>query len=185
MNKSKSTELKQMPKWLAPLAVAVLAIAACDFEGPQSIQLYASPRGSIDPLISASQGNKAVPVHSLYAPDDAIANQFTTLLTQRIPSARLKIAASDFTEDRQSLHILLLHDTPMGYTAVSACQGKQYSPSDETNRMTLRIAICQSNARLVEVSGSISRASESLEKDFDALLRTMMPQVLVKSELGR
>ena len=171
-----------------PLVLGALLLTACEAEGPRSNQLYASPRGTIDLMVFASQKASGVPVHAVAAPNgigvDSAAH-FATLINQRNVGITPNAAAEEIPSNGSDPRILLMHDTPDGYTAISACQGKGYSPSPAPDRLNMRVAICYSDARLVEVSGSVKRDPATLAEDYDDLLRSIVPQVLIAQDRGR
>lgn len=169
-------------------ALSALLLAACEAEGPQSSQIYASPRGTIDLMVNASRENGTVPIKVIAAPQflrTDIADVFSRLIRERNRNISPAPGASKIESDGQDPRILLMHATPDGYTAISACQGKPYIPVDNNVEITLRVAICYSDARLVEVLAGLKIRKDSVSQDYDALLRQIVPQILIPQDRSR
>lgn len=171
------------------LAVALLTssaiLAGCDESGPRTQMIYSSPHGSYNTLLDEALAGRAVLVHADFAPyedADVLANRYADILQGTEKTLRFQGAGSGVPGGADGVRVLLLHDTPDGYSAISACQGKPYDPAPKDKRLELLAIVCDDDRRLVEVRGYLPRHDGNMRAEYDELLRQTRADVLVEED---
>lgn len=149
-----------MYRSLPALLLGAILLTACDEAGPRTQVIYESVRGSEAKLTAEGRAGRPVPVFAQHAPfdsDGALAQRVAALLTIPERSLRFEGAGGGLPEPTDSPRVLILHDTPGGYTGISACQGKPYEPAPAAERIEIRAIVCDDAERLVEVLGVLPK----------------------------
>jgi hypothetical protein len=164
--------------------LALLPLFGCD-EGPRTQVLYASSTGSYASLKDAALAGRSVPVYAVGAPfgsDGTLAEQVTGLLSRADRTLRFEAAGGGLPADAGTLKVLVLHDTPGGYTGISACQGKPYMPKAGGSDIEIRAIVCGPKGTLVEVLGVLPRDTPNLQQAYDDLLAQAVRSLLISED---
>jgi hypothetical protein len=169
----------------AILIAGTAALAGCDEAGPRTQVVYANPFGSYNTLLDEALAGRAVRVQTAFAPyesDGALADRYAAILTGTDPTLRFVGDGSTNSDEDAGVRVLLLHDTPNRYTAISACQGKPYDPTPKQERLELLAIVCDDDRRVVEVKGYLPRHDGDMKAEYDALLEQTRGEVIVKED---
>lgn len=166
----------------AAILLTVGLLTGCDESGPRTQVIYTATMGSLTKLRFEAQSGRSVPVFAVNAPfssDSALAAEFATLLKGDDPHLKFEGAGGGIPESMERPWVLVLNDTPQGYTGISACQGKPYDPVESTGQFEFRMVICNDAARLVEVLAILPAKETDRQTAYQALMRQAVRDLLV------
>lgn len=169
----------------ATLLIPLTVLAGCDESGPRTQMIYSSPHGSYNTLLDEALAGRAVAVHADFAPyedEDVLADRYAGILQGTEKTLRFQGAGSGVPGGADGVRVLLLHDTPGGYSAISACQGKPYDPAPKEKRLELLAIVCDDDRRLVEVRGYLPRHDGDMRTEYHELLIQTRAGVLVEED---
>ncbi len=171
--------------FLSALIGFLLLLGACDDPGPRTVNIYTSTQGSLITLQNTTRTGNPVPVYAigaLFESDFELARRIAADLDARDPYIRFAASAGDPTLDTGSVRVLVIHETPSGFTGISACQGKRYQAEPQEDEILFRVIVCKGTDRLIEVQAHLPRDRQNLEDDYNKLLKQAMPTVFSKED---
>lgn len=174
------------PRRLAATAFlgAGLLLSGC-FDGPRLQTIYTNPLGTLDSFRFAATEGREVPVHVVaapFAPDTEVATRVADQLTKLQPTLPIRAAGGGLPTDTQATRILILHETPDGYSGRAACRGQPYTPSPNTDEIRFIAVVCSPRGRLVELHGILPHGSQNMAGSHDDLLRRTAAALLIRRE---
>lgn len=180
------SNLKSAATALAPLFFAGLALglSGCD-DGPRTQQIYDTPHGSRPELVAAVMNGNVIPIHvvsSITGLPEEVAGQYAGWLTEQDAFLKFEFGGDEIPGPDTTPWVLILHDTPAGYTGISACQGTGYDPVGNPAETVFRTIICDESGRLVEVLAVIPRDGTDLDAAYPALLRETARQMITEED---
>lgn len=177
---------------LFALIATALTLSACGQSGPRTQTIYSSVRGSLAKLQQAALNGGQVSVFVNQAPFDAdknVAQQVAAMLGNEKKALRFRGTGSGIPDVMTGTRVLILHNTPDGYTGISACQGKPYEPAANPKQLEFRAIVCDNAERLVEVlavlpyaKGDNGAEMDQYAQQYDALLLQASEGLIVEED---
>jgi len=171
---------------LVLLGGAILTLSGCD-DSPRSQRIYHTIHGTHGTLLAAAMRDEAVRVHavsSIAGAPGEIATLYAGWLAEEDRFLRFEAGSDEIPQPGPTPWVLILHNTPAGYTGISACQGTPYEPEENARESVFRAIICDESGRLIEILGLIPADDKDIAGVYREMLQSTAGRLITQEDMS-